>query len=289
MAAHACYGPGKAAGDMNTSFQAIMDTEKRPNEMNPYSAARDVEKVAGPYAKYFDLNADDDGKLKIEREKNALSFSMNRNGMFVMFYKGIGPWEDMMSCYDCRTFVEQAFDALKNELDGSGWRVSDPITAKGRLAIKFVALIVWCTTSRMLREGNSNEPARAALQSLDNVYAVGCGEQWKILEVTKRNRKLMELFDVKQPEKRVTLKGRSTPQSMIDAAYGDGRRYLGPASGAHVPTKQRISVFNVVRYGEIPKKKNDEMLKLSFSSHCLSIFSFLHSPDYIHTHVCPSL
>ena len=128
----------------------------------------------------------------------------------------------MMSCYDCRTYVEQAFDALKNELDGNRWRVSDPVTAKGRLAIKFVALIIWCTISKMLRDGKSNEPVRTALQSLDNILAVGCRDQWKILEVTKRNRKLMELFGVKQPEKKVTLKDRRyIPTAMIEEAFAD--------------------------------------------------------------------
>jgi len=169
-----------------------------------------------------DLSVDDDGKLKIERRKNSLSFSMNRNGMFVMFCKGIGTWDDMMSCYDCRMYVEQAFDALKNELDGNRWRVSDPMTAKGRLVIKFVSLILWCTVSKMLREGNSGEPVRTALQSLDNIYAVGRGEQWRVLEITKRNRNLMGLFDVKLPKDRMELKERPyIPQSMIDEAFAD--------------------------------------------------------------------
>ena len=220
MDAYACYDPKKAADDMNSSFEAITNIEKKLNGMNPYSAVRDVKKVAGPYARYFDLSVDDDGKLKIERRKNSLSFSMNRNGMFVMFCKDIGTWDDMMSCYDCRTYVEQAFDALKNELDDNRWRVSDPMTTKGRLVIKFVSLILWCTVSKMLREGESREPVRTALQSLDSIYAVGCREQWRVLEITKRNRNLMELFGVRQPEKRLELKEHPyMPQSIIDEAF----------------------------------------------------------------------
>jgi hypothetical protein len=222
MTAHACYDSGKAADDMNSVYQAVSDIEAGLNGMNPYSALRDVKKVAGPYAKYFDLSIDDEGKLNVERKRNALSFSMNRNGMFVMFSKGIGSWEDMMSCYDCRTYVEQAFDSLKNELDGNRWRVADPITAKGRLVIKFVALILWCTMSKMLRDGKSNEPVRTALQSMDNILAVGCADEWKVLEITKRNRKLMELFDMKQPEKKMVLKDRQyIPRAVIDEAYSD--------------------------------------------------------------------
>lgn len=217
MTAHACYDPGKAADDMNSSYEAILNIEKKLNAMDPYSAIRDVKKVAGPYAKYFDLGLDGEEKLVVERKRNALSFSMNRNGMFVMFSKGLDSWEDMMSCYDCRTYVEQAFDALKNELDGNRWRVSDPMTAKGRLVIKFVALILWCTIAKILRENKSNEPVRTVLQSMDNILAVGCGEKWKVLEITKRNRNLMEMFGVKQPGKRLMLNDRQyIPQSVID-------------------------------------------------------------------------
>jgi transposase len=222
MTAHACYDSRKAADDMNSVYQAVSDIEAWLKEMNPYSAIRDVKKVAGPYAKCFDLSIDDEGKLVVEKKRNALSFSMNRNGMFVMLSKGIGPWEDMMSCYGCRTYVEQAFDTLKNELDGNRWRVADPITAKGRLVIKFVALILWCTMSKMLREGGNDEPVRTALQSMDNILAVGCADEWKVLEITKRNRKLMEMFYVRQPEKRMVLKDRQyIPQAVIDEAYSD--------------------------------------------------------------------
>jgi len=72
-----------------------------------------------------------------------------------------------------------------------------PDTAKGRPVINFVSLILRCTVSEMLREGKSREPVRTAFQLLDNTYAVGCREKWRVLEITKRNRTLIELFDVR--------------------------------------------------------------------------------------------
>ena len=72
----------------------------------------------------------------------------------------------------------------------------------------------------MLRENKSNKPVRTALQSLDNIYVVGCMDEWKILEITKRNRNLMETFDVYQPGKRISLKDRTyISKSMIDETY----------------------------------------------------------------------
>jgi hypothetical protein len=36
----------------------------------------------------------------------------------------------MMAYYDCRAYVEQVFEALKNELNRERWRVKDPDTAR---------------------------------------------------------------------------------------------------------------------------------------------------------------
>jgi len=163
--------------------------------------------VAGPYAKYLECRVEGDA-LVIERKRNALSFAVNREGMFVMLSQGVNDWEAMMSCYDCRTYVEQAFDALKNELDGNRWRTGDPTAARGRLFVKFVSLILWCEASRRLRSERDRTPVSAALQSLDNIMAVGVGDSWRVTEVTKANRGRLKAFGLPEPVKRYVLKDR---------------------------------------------------------------------------------
>jgi transposase len=207
MTAYACYDLRKAADERNRLQIALGDIEMKLSKMDPKDAVYGLKRIAGPYAKYLDVS-EAEGKLVIERRRNALSFSMNRDGMFVMFSRGIDSWEDMMSCYDGRMYVEQAFDALKNELDGNRWRTPDPMTAKGRLILKFVALIIWCTIAKMLRNMKNKEPVRTALQSMDNILAVGCKEEWRVLEITKRNRNLMENLGIPIPDTKLTLKDR---------------------------------------------------------------------------------
>ena len=223
LTAHVCYDGKRAAEDSNDFLLALKGIEDRLSGMDPWAAVRDLKKVAGGYAKYFDLRVEE-GKLSIERKRNAISFSMNRNGMFVMFSRGVGTWEDMMSCYDCRTYVEQAFDVLKGELDGGRWRTADPVAAKGRLVVKFVALIVWCSIAASLRDRNVKEPVRTVLQSLDNIMAVGHGGEWRVLEVTKRNRGFLSALGIGEPGERQTLSASQyMPQSAIDAAKEDQR------------------------------------------------------------------
>ncbi|HSV42028.1 MAG TPA: IS1634 family transposase, partial [Methanomassiliicoccales archaeon] len=205
LTAFACYDAGKAAEDRRRLQLALADIEKRLRSMDPWAAVRDQRKVAGPYAKYLECKVED-GALVIERKRNALSFAVNREGMFVMFSHGLKDWEAMMSCYDCRTYVEQAFDALKNELDGNRWRTGDPTAARGRLFVKFVSLILWCEASRLLRSERDRTPVSAAIQSLDNIMAVGIGETWRITEVTRKNRERLKAFGLPEPVKRYTLK-----------------------------------------------------------------------------------
>ena len=144
MKAFVCYDEKKSAEDNIKLRLTLSDIESRLKSMNPFAAVRDIKRIAGPYAKYFDCLVDENGSLRIDRKQNAYTFSANRAGMFVMFSHGVDEWQDMMSCYDCRSYVEQAFDVLKNELDGNRWRTPDPVSAKGRLRINLIALILLC-------------------------------------------------------------------------------------------------------------------------------------------------
>ena len=104
-----------------------------------------------------------------------------------MLSRGVEDWEAMMSSYDCRTFVEQAFDALKSKLDGDRWRTADPTAARGRLFIKLVSLMLCVVrASRLLRFAQDRTLVSATLQSLDNIMAVGVGDSWRLTEVTRR-------------------------------------------------------------------------------------------------------
>jgi len=215
MKAFVCFDEKKSAEDNIKLRLALSDIEARLKGMNPFAAVRDIKRIAGPYAKYFDCRVNDDGSLHIDRKQNAYTFSANRAGMFVMFSYGVDGWEDMMSCYDCRTYIEQAFDVLKNELDGNRWRTSDPVSAKGRLLIKFIALILWCGLSALLRDDRKRTPVTSVLQSLDNITASHINGVWYVSEVSKKNREWMQKFGTSLPAKHYEL----IEQDFVPKAY----------------------------------------------------------------------
>ena len=113
MKAIAYFDAGKAAGDRRRTQLALADIEKRLRSIDMWTAVREQKKIAGPYRKYIECRVDDDRPV-IERKRNALSFAVDREDMLVILSYGVVDWETMMSCYDCRAFVEQAFYALKN-------------------------------------------------------------------------------------------------------------------------------------------------------------------------------
>jgi len=211
---HACYDAKKASDERNRMQIALMNIESKLRGMDPWEAVRNVKKTAGGYAKFFELRVEDDC-LVIERKRNSVSFAMNREGIFVMFSRNIGTWEEMMSVYDCRMYVEQAFDVLKNELDGNRWRTSDPMTAKGRLVIKFAALILWQELLVKLRDAGIQEPVSSVLQSLDNIMAVGTGTEWRTTEISKKNRTVLERTELPRIGPRLVLE----PYQYIPEVY----------------------------------------------------------------------
>ena len=205
MTVHACYDAKGAAEERDKMQKALKGIESKLLKMDPWAAVNGLRGMAGGYARYFDLMVED-GKLVIERKRNAISFAMNREGMFVMFSHGVGSREKMMSDYDCRTYVKQAFDVLKNELDGNRWRTGYILTAKGRLTIKFVALILWFILLDAIRDVKDRLPVQTALQALDTVIAIGGSEKWRITEMTAKSRRLLDAIGLPRPKEVIETK-----------------------------------------------------------------------------------
>ena len=120
-----------------------------------------------------------------------------------------------MTDYDCRTYVEQAFDVLKNDLDGDRWRTSDPQTARGRLLVKFVALILWFTVLDLTRDLKDRIPVQTVVQTLDTIMAIGDGTKWRITEMTAKSRRILDSLDVPHPEQVITTE----PYEFIPSIY----------------------------------------------------------------------
>jgi len=198
--AYVCFDSKKRSDDEQELKSSLM---KIINDLDG-KKARDPEATFARKAKwaskYLEMSLDEEGKMKIGYKQNAMSFFRNRAGMFVMLTP-TADWNTVMTSYDARNNVEMAFDILKSELDGKRMRTGDPVRARGRFLIKFLAL--------MIRVRMQNIIAASKFKDLTVENALLSTATYKIIdekglkvrtEKTKRVRQIFELFDVDDPE-----------------------------------------------------------------------------------------
>lgn len=207
------FDPTKAADDMNSMMSMINETELRL-ENTKHNDPAAVYKGLHPYIRrYLDYSVDDDGMMHIRRKTNAMTFADNRAGMFVMLSSTNTTWEQMMSSYDVRDWVEKAFDVYKNDLDGNRTRTGNEERARGRLFIKFIALIMRIRIQNMLRDHDQNVLSTKerrdsvngmtvdeVLLSLNTLMAIGSTGDWRLTAVTKNVREIFRLFGLEEPK-----------------------------------------------------------------------------------------
>ena len=161
----------------------------------------------------MDYTVDDDGVMHIERKNNAMTFTDNRAGMFVMLSSTDTTFEQMMTSYDVRDWVEKAFDVYKNDLEGNRSRTGNEERARGRLFIKFIALIMRIRIQNVLRDHDqavlatkrnrdsvNGMTVEEVLLSLNTVMAVGNTGDWRLTAVTKNVREIFRLFGLEEPK-----------------------------------------------------------------------------------------
>jgi hypothetical protein len=144
--------PRKAADDMDTLMSAIEDAELRLEGTKRKNPDKEFEKLPAFVRSHLEWSVDDEGIMHVSRLQNSFSFDSNRAGMFVMFTSEGTDWEEMMSSYDTRDWVEKAFDVYKTDVDGSRSRTGDPDRARARFFIKMLALIMRIHIQNTLRD-----------------------------------------------------------------------------------------------------------------------------------------
>ena len=213
LKAFVVFDPTKAADDMNSMMSMINETELRLENTKQKDPGAMYRGLHPHIRRYLDYSVDDDGMMHIHRKTNAMTFADNRAGMFVMLSSENTTWEQMMSSYDVRDWVEKAFDVYKNDLDGNRTRTGNEERARGRLFIKFIALIMRIRIQNMLRDhdrdvlstGEKKDSVNGmtvdeVLLSLNTLMAIGNTGDWRLTAVTRNVREIFRLFGLEEPK-----------------------------------------------------------------------------------------
>lgn len=201
--AFAVYSPRKAADDLQSLIASIDDAERRLDGKRFRRPEKRFDELPPRVRRCLAWSVDDEGVMRLSRRQNAITFADNRSGMFVMLSSADTDWYEAMRAYDVRNKVEEAFDAYKNDLDGSRMRTGDDERARGRLFIKFVALIMRVRMMNVLKSETSKLDGLSIeqmLRSLSTLMAIGAPGDWRLTAVTKTNRQIFEAFGIEPPK-----------------------------------------------------------------------------------------
>lgn len=197
------YSPRKAADDLQSLTASIDRAERELDGKKFRRPEKRFDELPPSARRCLDWSVDDEGAMRLSRRQNAVAFADNRSGMFVMLASAGTDWSEAMRAYDTRNRVEEAFKAYKNDLDGGRMRTGDPERARGRLFIKFVALILRVRIMNVLKaEGTKLDglTVEQMFRSLSTVMAIGAPGDWRLTAVTRTNRQIFEAFGIEPPK-----------------------------------------------------------------------------------------
>jgi transposase len=195
------YNKKRESVELNSFFNRIIDIESNLEGKEVRGNPRDIfNQVAGYFAKYFEFEVKDK-VIHLKRRSNAISQAVNRFGKVILLSSIKRRWDEVLSLYRQREIVEKEFDNLKNELDVMPMRVSKVSTLKGLLFIFFISLII---RSLLLQKARNAEllgknSIEDILLDLGKLRAVKIGGAWKLTEITKRERTVLEKIGVAIP------------------------------------------------------------------------------------------
>ena len=212
LKAFVVYDPRKAADDIDGIMSMVDDVEMRLENTRHDDPKKVYDQLHAFIRRYLDYTVDEDGMMHMVRKQNAFTFADNRAGMFVMLASKDTTWEQMMTSYDVRDWVEKAFDVYKTDLDGKRNRTGNPERARGRLFIKFIALMMRIHIQNILREHDritiSTKAKKNSVNgmtvdevflSLNTVFAVGNTGNWRLTAISRNVREIYRLFGLEEP------------------------------------------------------------------------------------------
>ncbi len=139
--------------------------------------------------------------IHLSRRVNAISQAVNRFGKTILLSSSKRSWDEVLSLYRERDEVEKKFDDLKNELEVMPMRVQKVETLQGLLFIFFISLILRAILLRRAREAKllDKNSIEEILMELSKLRAVKVGGKWRLTEVSKKQRMILEKMEIGVP------------------------------------------------------------------------------------------
>lgn len=199
--AYVIYNKSRESNETEAFYNRLMDIESKLEGKRVYGDHREfVKRVAGYFEKYLDVRKND-GHLTVSRKAKAISQVVNRFGKTILLSSSSMKWDNVMTMYREREEVERQYLALKRDLEAMPLRIQKMETFQGLLFVFFVSLILRSILVERARAGGllEKQSIEEILLDLAKLRAVSIGGQWRLSEITKRQRTNLEKLGVGVP------------------------------------------------------------------------------------------
>lgn len=143
------------------------------------------------------------GQIEMTRKPRTLSRCMADMGTTIMITNhSTLEHTKILDLYRHKDYLEKLFDTLKNEFDGKRLRGNSKDTIEGRLFLKFLSVILYSALGNTMREQDlfKHYTIRKLMYELQKLRIVEMNDGTSYLtEISKRQRKIFEKFDLKLP------------------------------------------------------------------------------------------
>ena len=97
-----------------------------------------------------------------------------------------------------RVDIEQAYDMLKNTIHADRTYVRDDYQMQGWMFVNFIALMLHYRIYNILRKRDmlKHYSPKDVIEHLERINRLKIGEEWKVSEIPKKSRKIMEDLDL---------------------------------------------------------------------------------------------
>jgi len=186
--------------ETNSFYNRLIDIESAVIGKEFKNPIGQFKQIAGNFERYFEYTVDGE-TIHLRRRINAISQAVNRFGKVILLSATKRRWDEVLSLYRERDEVEKKFDDLKNELEAMPLRVQKIETLQGLLFIFFISLILRAILLRRAREAEllDKKSIEEILMELAKLRAVKVGGKWKLTEISKKQRMIMEKMNIEIP------------------------------------------------------------------------------------------
>ncbi len=144
------------------------------------------------------------GKIKLRRKEKGINSYLERLGTFILISNKNIDKKEALYFYRRKDVIEKFFDNIKNDINRKRLRVHKQETFEGRLFVDFIALIIYSWIKRIMRDEEINKSltVQELIYELKKIKLIRLGEKKTVItEVSKKQRQLLEKFNIKSPDK----------------------------------------------------------------------------------------